>query len=179
MSADKPGGGRGRKNPSDTGNIFGRVASRGAPEVEDPGDESRTPARREQGRRGPDGPRPDAREEIRSGGEAEDEPGGRARLGGSPEPIPEDALSLAVAPDARTSSPADALQRYLDGADRLGAKTSKGFDLPGGHAVALQLIRAHLMNNVGFTAREASMSNMVAAMIDQWHESIFGRPVDR
>lgn len=71
--------------------------------------------------------------------------------------------------------PAEALARYLaSGATTKTASTS--FQLPEDRAVALQLMRQELRRQ-GFTAREASMSNMVAAMIDQWHEKIFGRPI--
>ncbi len=116
--------------------------------------------------------------------------GGRAGSRGEParRPRPRQPEAQAAVPDGgepgetppenAAPSPAEALQRFLEGGDRLGVKTNKGFEIPTGHAVALQLIRAHLQQHGGFTAREASMSNMVAAMIDQWHESIFGRTID-
>ena len=58
-------------------------------------------------------------------------------------------------------------------------KTQRSFQLPAKYTTALQRMRAHLQENEGFSASEASMSNLVAAMINQWHEGMFGRPIGR
>jgi hypothetical protein len=134
-------------------------------------------ARRRRGARGEDVPAsgqapatqrpPRAQHALRSPGRDEN----RDDVVGTGEvPIEED---QAVGP--QVLEPAEALARYLEtGAGAKAASTS--FHLPADRAVALQLMRQELRMQ-GFTAREASMSNIVSAMIDQWYERIFGRPI--
>lgn len=85
-------------------------------------------------------------------------------------------------PDAGEASPdfaVEALRDLLDYDDPPRKKTQRSFQLPAKYTTALKLMQAHLQDNGGFTASEASMSNLVAAMINQWHEGMFGRPIDR
>ncbi len=166
MSADRKSGDKGRPERS-AGGLLGSYFNSNA-EGQEPED---APVRR-----GPSQSQRASGGRAGSRGEAARRPAPR-----QPEPQaagPDGAEPGETPPENAAPSPAEALQRFLDGADRLGVKTNKGFEIPTGHAVALQLIRAHLQQHGGFTAREASMSNMVAAMIDQWHESIFGRTID-
>jgi hypothetical protein len=67
------------------------------------------------------------------------------------------------------------LREHLEGAGS-GQKTQKGFDLTERQVFALQDMRKHLMRYEGFSARQASQSNIVAAALDLYHEALLGRP---
>jgi hypothetical protein len=134
----------------------------------------RGPQTRRRGARGDDAPSPIQRTQRRAGGRDAPRPPGREQ---APAEVPQTGGDEELPNQtAAAVEPAEALARFLE-TDAAGNKTlSKSFFLPPDRAKALQLMRQELIDQ-GFTAREASMANMVSAMIDQWHEKIFGRPI--
>ena len=94
-------------------------------------------------------------------------------------PVPaQEATHHPFNPDKRlNTNPAVVAMHELVARGQIG-KRQKGYELPESHEWALQDLRQYMMRVERFSAREASASNCVAAALELYYLTLFGKRID-